>query len=84
MEQFLDLTGWDRANTPIPWSEDPPQILEYMEERLLEAAPDHQFMAIIRDGYPQQLEPKLEGLVTDAPRRRKPATKKATLKTRKS
>ena len=84
MEQFLDLTGWDRANTPIPWSEDPPQILEYMEERLLEVAPDHQFMAIIRDGYPQQLEPKLEGLVTDAPRRRKPATKKATLKTRKS
>jgi hypothetical protein len=78
MENFLDMTGWDRVNTPIPWSEDQAQILEYVEERLLTIAPKNRFMGIIKDGYPQQLEPPLEGLVTE-----RPARKRATKKTAK-
>mgnify|MGYP001608016278 CR=1 FL=1 len=84
VENFLDLTGWDRETMPIPWSEDNGQILEYVETRLLEIADSHRFMGIIRDGYPQSLEKPLEGLVTDAPKRpRKRAVQKTVKPSRR-
>ena len=83
MENFLDMTGWDRANMPIPWSEDNAQILEYVEEKLLAVASKHRFMGVVKDGYPQVLESAPEGLFTDAPTRKR-ATKKTATKTRKS
>lgn len=83
MENFLDLCGWDRETMPIPWSEDNAQILEYVETQLLEAAPTHRFMGIVKDGYPQQLERPLEGLVTESPRRRRAAKKTTKTKRRR-
>ena len=82
MENFLDMTGWDRANMPIPWSEDQGQILEYVEEKLLTLAPKHRFMGIIRDGYPQSLEHPLEGLVSERPARKRISKKTAVSKRR--
>lgn len=59
LEQFLDVTGWDREKEGIPWSDN---VLPYLEARLLERAPNNQFLVSAENGWPRKLEHNYTGL----------------------
>lgn len=59
LEKFLDVCGWNRETTAIPWSEN---VLPYLEQRLLDLAPDHTFLVSVVNGWPREIDFNYTGL----------------------